>query len=388
MPATARHSAAYFWYFALLGGFMPFWSLYLHQELGLSAAAIGQLMAATLLARLLAPPFWGHLADRSGEPLRYVRLGCLMLVLVWAALCVARDFSSLLLILLAYSFFQNAILAPLETATAYHLGAARERYGLVRRWGSLGFVLAVTGLGLFFETHTLALLPLLLAALALLLFLSVLKLPHARLPRFTRQPFPLRSVLARPAVVGFLGASFLLQLSHAPYYTFYSVHLAEAGQARSTIGLLWAVAVIAEVLAFTWLHRLPRELPEQALLKAALLLGALRWAVIGLWPQSLPALLAMQLLQGIGFAAAHGACLRLLQRHFGDGQLGRGQAAYGMLWGVASALGAWGAGSLWGSAGGAGVFVLATLPCLLAWVWLARLPKPAPAAARSDALAA
>jgi PPP family 3-phenylpropionic acid transporter len=382
MPATARHSAVYFWYFALLGGFMPFWSLYLHQELGLSAAAIGQLMAATLLARLLAPPFWGHLADRSGEPLRYVRLGCLMLVLVWAALCVARDFSSLLLILLAYSFFQNAVLAPLETATAYQL---RERYGLVRRWGSLGFVIAVTGLGLFFETHTLALLPLLLAALALLLFLSVLKLPRARLPRHTRQAFPLRQVLARPAVLGFLGASFLLQLSHAPYYTFYSVHLAEAGQARGTIGLLWAVAVIAEVLAFTWLHRLPRELPEHALLKAALLLGALRWTVIGLWPQSLPALLAMQLLQGIGFAAAHGACLRLLQRHFGDGQRGRGQAAYGMLWGTASALGAWGAGSLWGSAGGAGVFVLAALPCLLGWLWLARLAVAAPANVRASA---
>ncbi|MCC2636293.1 MAG: transporter [Moraxellaceae bacterium] len=388
MPATARHSAVYFWYFALLGGFMPFWSLYLHQELGLSAAAIGQLMAATLLARLLAPPFWGHLADRSGEPLRYVRLGCLMLVLVWAALCIARNFSSLLLILLAYSFFQNAVLAPLETATVHHLGAARERYGLVRRWGSLGFVIAVTGLGLFFETHTLALLPLLLAALALLLFLSALKLPRARLPRQVRQAFPLRAVLARPAVLGFLGASFLLQVSHAPYYTFYSVHLADAGQASSIIGLLWAVAVVAEVLAFTWLHRLPRELPEQALLKAALLLGALRWAVIGLWPQSLPALLAMQLLQGISFAAAHGACLRLLQRHFGDGQLGRGQAAYGMLWGVASALGAWGAGSLWGSAGGTGVFVLATLPCLVAWLWLARLPSAAPAATHSDALTA
>lgn len=387
MPATARHSAVYFWYFALLGGFMPFWSLYLHQELGLSAAAIGQLMAATLLARLLAPPFWGHLADRSGEPLRYVRLGCLMLLLVWIGLCVARDFAALLLILLAYSFFQNAILTPLETATVYHLGAARERYGLVRRWGSLGFVLAVTGLGLFFETHTLALLPLLLAALALLLFLSALRLPRARLPRQSRPPLPLRAVLARPAVLGFLGASFLLQLSHAPYYTFYSVHLAEAGQARSTIGLLWALAVVAEVVAFTWLHRLPRDLPEQTLLKAALLLAALRWAVIGLWPQSLPALLAMQLLQGAGFAAAHGACLRLLQRHFGDGQLGHGQAAYGMLWGVASALGAWGAGNLWSSAGAAGVFVLAALPCLLGWLWLARLPATAPVPARANALA-
>ena len=109
-----RLSAFYLGYLALLGGFIPYWNLYLARELLLSPALIGQLMALTLLPRLLAPCFWGRLADRPGRTLAVVRLGAFMLALLWLALAFARDITTLALLLLACTFFQNAVMTPVE----------------------------------------------------------------------------------------------------------------------------------------------------------------------------------------------------------------------------------------------------------------------------------
>jgi PPP family 3-phenylpropionic acid transporter len=383
MPASsARLATVYFWYFAVLGGFMPFFSLYLHDTLGLSPAAIGGLMAATLAARLLAPPFWGYVGDRTGRHLLCVRFGCGMLALVWLLLCRVEDTTSLALVLLAYSFFQNAVLAQFEAVTVQQLGAGRERYGQVRLWGSLGFIVAVIALGQLFEVVALAWLPVILAGLSLLLFASVLMVRAPVLPAAAPACRPLREVLQQRGVAGFLGAAFLLQLSHAPYNTFYSVYLAQAGYASADIGGLWAIAVVAEVLAFSCMHRFLPGWGERQVLQGVLLLAALRWIVIGMMPASPVALLMMQLLHGACFAASHCACMKLLQRHFGNGHLGQGQALYGMLWGAAAAGGAWLAGTLWESVGAGGVFVLAAVPCLLAWAWLRRTSAAEPGARR------
>ena len=55
---VAPLAAFYFFYFAVLGGFMPYWGLYL-RHLDFSPAAIGQLMA------ILAPLVMGALANHA-----------------------------------------------------------------------------------------------------------------------------------------------------------------------------------------------------------------------------------------------------------------------------------------------------------------------------------
>jgi PPP family 3-phenylpropionic acid transporter len=52
----------YFFYFAWLGAFAPFFTLYL-QSIGMPAPEIGVLMALPALARIFAPHLWGWLAD-------------------------------------------------------------------------------------------------------------------------------------------------------------------------------------------------------------------------------------------------------------------------------------------------------------------------------------
>ncbi|RZU48035.1 PPP family 3-phenylpropionic acid transporter [Fluviicoccus keumensis] len=375
MPQTVpywRLSAFYLSYLGLLGGFIPYWNLYLARELHFSPALIGQLMALTLLPRLLAPGFWGRLADRSGRALAVVRLGTFMLAGLWLALTFTTDYVLLALLMLACTFFQNAVMAPFEAVTLAHLGPHRAYYGRIRLWGSLGFMAMVAGLGGLFDRLPLHWLPLILAGMALAVWLVSLSVPEAPVTRTRAAAQPVWPLLRRPEVAAFLGAGCLLQMANAPYYAFYSLFLESRHYPHLAIGALWALGMAAEVLAFTQLHRLLGRFGARPVLLAAMLLAAGRWWGIGLGADHAAALVAMQLLQAASFAAVHAASMQLVAQHFGEAHRGRGQALYGLAWGVGTSLGAGAAGLAWNTLGGTAVFSLAAGVALTGWLWLWR----------------
>lgn len=357
--------AFYFFYFAVIGGFMPYWGLYL-QSLGFDAEAIGQLSAIVMATRIIAPNFWGWIADTTGQRLRLVRLGAAMITLGWLGVFVAREFWPLAAVLLVYGFFQNAILAQFEAVTLAHLGEQRERYSQIRLWGSLGFIATGTGLGLYFDHFPVSHLPMALLACALATWLASAFVPDIATP--TRLPGAegFLSILRRRPVWIFFVAHFLLQLSHAPYYTFYSIFLEGHGYSRSDIGWLWGLGVFAEVLLFMLMHRVLPAVGEHALMGWSLALSALRWLMIGYGVEHPVVIWSAQLLHAASFATFHAAAMTLIYRHFGQGSQGQGQAVYSMLWGTGVALGAWAAGMIWTPDSAPHIFLAAALLCLLA----------------------
>jgi PPP family 3-phenylpropionic acid transporter len=61
-----RLSAFYFAYFAFVGSFSPYWSLYL-KSLAFAPFQIAVLMSLFQVARIFAPSLWGWLADHLGQ---------------------------------------------------------------------------------------------------------------------------------------------------------------------------------------------------------------------------------------------------------------------------------------------------------------------------------
>lgn len=340
-------SAFYFFYFAGLGGFMPYMGLFLKNHLGLSEKEIGQILAFLMIARVIAPNFWGYLADRTGKRLAVVRFGGFMLTVFSLALMVPQGFWSLAFVLLAYSFFQSAIQAQFEAVTIAHLGARRELYSRIRLWGSVGFILAVAALGMLFDHVPVSWLPLCLMLLALANFVSALRVPdiatHVRAEAHER----LADILRRPAVAAFLLVHFLMQFSHAPYYSFFSIYLQEHGYTRTVIGWMWSLAVLAEVGAFALMHRFLPRMGEKQVMLLCLLAGVLRWGITAVAVDVPAVIWTVQLLHAATFAGFHAASISFIYTHFGDGHQGQGQGLYAMLWGVGVASGSWLAGMIW-----------------------------------------
>ncbi|MFX5441813.1 MFS transporter, partial [Acinetobacter baumannii] len=91
-------------------------------------------------------------------------------------------------------------------------------------------------------------------------------------------------------------------------------HLDEHGYSKSLIGALWTLGVLAEIAVFLWMPSLMRRFTLRAMLLAALAAAVLRFAMIGWLVDSLPWLLAAQLLHGLTFGAFHASSVAALNQ--------------------------------------------------------------------------
>ena len=367
-----RLSAFYFFYFAMLGATAPFLPLYF-QHLGFAPARIGELVAIPMLMRCLAPNLWGWLGDRSGQRLRIVRFGALCTLLSFALIFVDQSYAWLALVMALHAFFWHAVLPQFEVITLAHLREQSARYSQVRLWGSIGFIVAVIGLGELFERFSPGLFPAMVVLILAGILLGSLwvpnAVPQARAGQGGEGGF--LAQLLRPGVPAFFLCVALLQLSHGPYYTFLTLHLERLGYERGFIGQMWALGVVAEIVLFLFMARILTRFSVRWVLAASFLLAALRWLLLGNLADHLGVLLFVQLLHAATFGSFHAAAIHFVQRSFGPNQQGQGQALYAALAGTGGALGALYAGYSWESLGAAWTFAIASLVALAAAIIIA-----------------
>ncbi|QPF74253.1 MFS transporter [Roseateles sp. DAIF2] len=367
LRASAVLSCAYF---AAIGGFNPYAPLW-YKELGLPVFMIGVLVSLQSWTRLFAPYAWGALADRSGRRVSIIR---------WAALasCIA-GFGFLLpadplllgaAVFLMFSF--NAAIVPLtETVVAAQLTDAEgrmdaRRYGRVRVWGSVGFLASVVLAGWWYQWLGLRAFAATTVVLLACVVLAAWSMPRSRAAVAAHEAGPpVGAVLRRPEVRWFFAGVFLTVLSHAALYGFFSLYLDSLGYGKQTVGLLWAISVVMEILWFAFQGRLLESGTLHRWLLASALLGALRFALTAVGGASLALLMLAQCLHAITFAVQHTACIALIMRYFPGPLRGRGQALYSVLgYGLSGVLGGLGGGWLAQQLGYASVFWVASAVAL------------------------
>ena len=81
-------------------------------------------------------------------------------------------------------------------------------------------------------------------------------------------------------VISLFGVCFLMQASHGPYYTFFTIYLEKFGYSRTLIGQLWALGVMAEIGVFLLMPRLLSRFGARHLLLVPVALTTLRWIMI------------------------------------------------------------------------------------------------------------
>lgn len=369
-----RLSGFYLFYFASLGALVPYWSLYL-KSLGFSSLQIGQLMAVLMATKIISPNIWGWIADHTGRRMAIVRLGSLLAVVTFGGVFFTESYWGLALVMLLFSFFWNAALPQFEANTLSHLGEHSHRYSMIRLWGSIGFILTVAGLGPLLDLAGAAILPAVLLGLFLAIWGSSLIVPERNGRAVVPQHESLGKILRRPEVMALLAVCFLVQASHGPYYTFYTIYMEGFGYSRGIIGQFWALGVIAEVVIFLVMSPLVRRFGLRSLMMWTALLSAIRWVLIGALPEALPVMLLAQLLHAASFGVFHATAIALFHKFFIGRHQGRGQALYSSLsFGAGGAFGALYSGMLWDGLGAELTYYIAALQAGLAvfisWRWI------------------
>jgi PPP family 3-phenylpropionic acid transporter len=367
-----RLSAFYFFYFASLGALVPFWGLYL-QDRGFTPLAIGQLMGILLGTKIIAPNVWGWIADRRGSRMPLVRLASLVSALAFGGIFAVHGFWGIACVMTLFTFFWNASLPQVEAVTFNHLGTRIRRYATIRLWGSIGFIVTVSLLGLLLDRAGTGVVPQVVLALYAGIWISSLFIPDSPGSHAGQPGESVLRLLQRREVIAFLVTCFLMQAGHGAYYAFYSIHLTAAGYSSSAVGALWALGVAAEVLVFLRMHRLLERLGTRRLLLTSLALAALRWLLIGNFVDLLAVQVLAQVLHAATFGIFHASAIHLAHHYFPGRTQGRGQALYNSVsFGAGGAVGSLTSGVLWSGAGASVTFGVSAVAAALAWLvaWL------------------
>ncbi len=346
--------AAIFAASAVNAAYLPLWLA----DHGLTAAEIGLVLGVASLLRVVAAPGGGWLADRLGRR-RAVLAGSAALAAACAAgLPAAHGLAPLMLIVTAAGL-SASLLGPLTDALALALAAARRlEYAPTRAWGSISYMLTTAGAGAVLARLGSGAVPAMLAAGYAAAAAFACRLPDVSAGRrragisgglWTDRRFRLS-----------LAATALIQGSHAAYYSFAPLHWRTAGLGDTTIGLLIAEGIVAEILLFLRGQRLVRRLGPAGLTALAASACVVRWAGFAV-TTAVPALMALQLLHAMTFAFQHLSSMLVLAQ-LPPERAGMAQTLTSALgFSAASAALVWLTGQLYGPWGGLSFLPMAAI---------------------------
>ena len=360
-----RLSGFYFFHFAFIGAFAPYWGLYLH-SLSFDAFQIGVLMSLLHVMRIFAPAAWGWLADHTGRRMLIVQLAAITGLVSYCGVFFGESFYWLFIIMALMSFFWSASLPLIEATTLSHLGESTARYGSIRSWGSLGFICAVIGIGYLLDTTEIVSLLWWVLGFKLGIVIFSWRIPEAEITSHSTDSLSVKQILKQPGVLPFFIACLLMAFAHGPYYTFYSIYLVEYGYSKGTIGWLWAVGVICEIGIFFLIPRLMNWLSLKQVLAFSFCCAVIRFLMIGWgveWPEIV---LFAQILHAATYGAHHVAAMMVIHHFFRGRHQAKGQTFYtSFTFGIGGALGGIFSGYAWGWMGPEFTFSISALAAFL-----------------------
>ncbi len=370
---AARLATYYGGIFLIVGSFTPYFPVWLDAR-GLTSGQIGLILAGPLFVRILFTPAISFAADRIGDHrsvLKVLSLGTFLGV-IFLAYC--NNFWQIFIVYLITCLFWTTVMPLTEAVAMTGVRRAGLDYGRMRLWGSLTFIAASLGGGAIIDGFgALSSIWLFIGACAAL-FAASHALPRQRdhsTATSTPATAPARlgeafSLARSPIFILFLVASSLVSASHAIYYSFGTLHWRTLGIPTATIGALWAIGVIAEIILFAYSRLVVARLGSVNLILIAAIAAVLRWSLTATDPH-LAVLVALQVLHGLTFGAAHLGSIHFISEAVPAPYAATAQGLYaaigaGLVMGTAMAA----AGGLYGALAGKAYLIMAAMGLLSA----------------------
>ncbi len=307
MLSPRLHTALFYAaFYGAIGAYGPFWPVWL-QDWGLSAGEVGLFTMIGMAMRVVTGLAFPALADRLGMRRRMTFL----LGLAGAALFLAHLMIGQTVVLMAATVLTAAVLAGLAPlGEALGVGAAqryRFGYALPRSVGSLAFLVANLVCGAMVARYGAN-----AALFWIVVFLAgagLLGRDHPGGGTDAGGPPPSLAEIGRlvgnPVFLVFALAMAAYMASGGVYLAYASIHWRALGLDEGTIGALWALGVLAEIVMMATIGaRLVERLGAIGAVVLATAVSVLRWAAMMTDPLG-PALWLLQATHAVTFTIGH-----------------------------------------------------------------------------------
>lgn len=357
MAAGRRILLAYLVYFGAIGASFPYLPVF-YRDLGLRLEEIGLLTAVQAATQLALAPIWGGLVDRFPKVGLTLPLAAAVATVGGFILFLATDFSSVLTGSMLLFAGLAGIGPTLDARTLETLGpSGRERYGQVRAFGSLAFVIATLLVGLLLDVRG--------ARTLFWVYLPCLigtVLVTATIPRrgATRPVSLFRGaseILGAPGMLVFFGGFTIVWTALAATNAFYSIQVVALGGSTALVGIAWGFGAVIEVPLMYAFPRLGARFGTERLLVVGAVAFALRAVLAGTARDSL-ALVLIAPLEGLGFACVFVGGVTVLAARLPASLGGTAQGLYAASAGLATIVGSVIGGAIAGALGIPGLFAV------------------------------
>lgn len=360
-PALASSAvvAAVFSIYGLHGPYFPVWL----GSRGLSKSEIAFVIGTPLVARLLITPLVGRFADSRSDRRALIATMVTIAALAMSLALHAQHFALLFLASCTMMLCCQAM-QPVVDATVGSLVRSRTipDFGRIRLWGSASFAVVAVCAGFVLNARGIESAIVLYFLLFLATFAASYWLPSAggESKRAVLKPFRLHH---RPALLLVLICVGLINASQAMFYGFGSMQMLALGYPDWSIGLLWTVAVAAEIIVLWFAPTMLARLGPYRLLLVATVCTTFRWIGMGFDPTALGTA-ALQMLHAGTLSCTYLALMAFIQRFVEEEATARAQSASVTMTGLMMAGMVVLTGPIYQSLGGKAYWVAALLPAL------------------------
>lgn len=313
-----RVASFWFLYMSGLGLIFPFQALYFSENVGLSGAQLGLVLAMRPLMGMLCQPIWALLADRTGRRRAVLVAVTLGNGCAYALLPQAGSFPTLLLAMAAVSLFGTSVMPMGNAVSMAAIGErAAEHFGRVRAFGTLGFLLLVVSFPFIldrWQQHRelvatpgdpsqpgLEIIFLGAAALTLASSLAARRLPQTAAMGARGRRGDLRALLSNGPYLRLLLFTFLAFLALQGPILMFPIFIRAHGGELDTLSRMWIPMLLVEIPLVWASGDILRRLGPRFLVAMGVGADGLRWLLCSL-VEDLRWIFALQLLHGLVIA--------------------------------------------------------------------------------------
>lgn len=320
----------YFFYFAIIGVYIIFLPKVLAM-LGYSASEIGIIFAAGPLVRFILP-----FAFTRGLKLNVKVFNTALVVMLLSSTAFyfsIDNFYKLLFSNIGLGIGLSLVLPYIEVISLKTIG--KERYGKIRLFGSVGFVLVALVLVKFLSSAQIALLYLVvLAFLTAIVAFVIVRNSNEQNKEIAQVQNDINLLSDYKLWIGLT----LMQVSFGAFYNFFTIYETDYGVSMDMTIYLWSFGVIAEIFMLFFQGKLLRG-NLLLILQITTFVTAIRWFLLFLFPQNMLVLFFAQTLHALSFALFHSAAISYLYNFYKHRSLAQ-QFFSGITYGLGGFLGA------------------------------------------------
>jgi MFS transporter, PPP family, 3-phenylpropionic acid transporter len=347
-------SAFYFFYFAAVGVYVIFLPKAL-LDIGYTPKEIGIVLALAPLMRFATPFLF----------LKHIELT----QKVFKATLILSIFTSFFFYLTIENFylfmFNNAILGVcisillpyMEVISIKELG---NRYGKSRLYGSIGFMLISLVVAKVLSDSTVVV----NFYFGTIFLTSILAFSLLKYDVDNHNTTPDDEKFSLLKYWPFWVSLFLMQVSFGGFYNFFTIYESEHGISLEMISYLWAFGVICEIIMLYYQSPVLKQ-NLLSIIKFTILLTAIRWFLVFLFPDNLKIIYLSQGMHAFSFGLYHSAVILYLYNLYENKKL-----AQQFMLGVAYGLGGFMGGIVSGWSYGEYLFLYCSLIAFVSYLFL------------------